>query len=257
MINAKEVITILTEERYAAILDLVERQRAVTVQDLTKMLNTSESTIRRDLTVLHNMGRLNKVFGGATALSGSYSPKEEDVDVKHTLNVEEKAKIAQYAASLIGDNDFVYLDAGTTTERMIDFLEPSGAGFVTAGIFLARKLARKGFNVFVPGGRVKASTEAIVGSEAVSGLSRYHFTLGFFGTNGVSLKEGFTTPDVDEARVKTEALALCRRNIVLADPSKFGRISPVTFARLEEVEIITTRLENKLYKTHTAVTEVV
>ena len=67
----------LTEERYAAILNLVEEKKAVSVLELTELLNNSESTVRRDLNALHQMGKLNKVHGGATSINGVYKATED------------------------------------------------------------------------------------------------------------------------------------------------------------------------------------
>ena len=67
----------LTEERYAAILKLLEEKKAVSVLELTELLNSSESTIRRDLTALHRMGKLTKVHGGATSINGVYQVTED------------------------------------------------------------------------------------------------------------------------------------------------------------------------------------
>ena len=71
----------LTEERHHEILDLLNRRGAVTVIELTKLLKTSESTIRRDLNALARIGKLNKVHGGATALE-RVMQAEEDMQVK-------------------------------------------------------------------------------------------------------------------------------------------------------------------------------
>ena len=56
----------LAEERFSLIMEQLDRKRTVTVQELCEALNTSESTIRRDLTELDRLGKLNKVHGGAT-----------------------------------------------------------------------------------------------------------------------------------------------------------------------------------------------
>ena len=169
----------LTEERYAAILKLLEKKKAVSVLELTELLNSSESTIRRDLTALHRMGKLTKVHGGATSINGVYQMTEDKTSVRHNLHVEEKNRIAQCAASLVHKNDFVFLDAGTTTERMIDYLHEQDAVYVTNGIVHARKLAEKGLKAYILSGKIKAVTEAIVGTEAVHSLQRYHFSIGF------------------------------------------------------------------------------
>ena len=246
----------LTEERFSKILKRLDEKNAVTVLELTELLDTSESTIRRDLTILKNMGKLNKVHGGATSLSNTFSTEENDVSIKYSLNTEEKTKIAKYAATLIKSNDFVYIDAGTSTEAMIEYITEKSAVYVTNGIFLARMLSHKGFQVYVLAGNIKATTEAIIGSEAVNSLGRYHFTMGFFGTNGIATSGGFSTPDIAEARIKTEAMSRCKKSYILSDSSKFGKLSAVTFAELSKAEIITTTLEDKKYKNYTNVKEV-
>ena len=72
-------------------------------------------------------------------------------------------------------------------------------------------------------------------------LKDYHFSKGFFGTNGVSKAEGFTTPDASEALVKKTALEQCRTAYVLCDNSKFNVVSSVTFSPLSAVTILTDR----------------
>jgi len=246
----------LTEERYAAILKMVEEKKAITVLELTEALNSSESTIRRDLTALHHIGKLNKVHGGATAIDVFYSTKDDDVSIRQNLNIDQKNEIGKYAASFIQNDDFVYIDAGTTTEIMIDYLLNKNAVYVTNGTVHAKKLAQKGFQVFILGGELKMKTDAVVGNEAIESLKKYNFTKGFFGTNGVSIKTGFSTPDVSEALVKSEALKKCNEKYILADATKFNSISPITFASLSEAAIITTQLEDRQYKNYTTVMEI-
>lgn len=170
----------LTEERYTTILRILDEKKAVTVLELTNVLGASESTIRRDLTALHKRGRLYKVYGGATSIDNNYSTAENDMQTKKELYPEEKIAISRKAASLIKHNDFVYIDAGSTTLRMIDFISEKNAVFVTNGFPHAAKLAANGFTVYIIGGALKSTTEAIVGTEALNNLKIYNFTKGFF-----------------------------------------------------------------------------
>ena len=238
----------LAEQRFEEILKLVKEKRSVTVQELMEILNASESTIRRDLTALHSSGKLVKVHGGAIALDSNYNTKDDDVSSRQNLNSEEKEQIAAYAASLITDNDFVYLDAGTTTGCIIPYIKETNAVFVTNSISNAQKLIKRGFAVNIIGGELKASTEAVVGSEAILNLSKYNFTKGFFGSNGICMDFGFTTPDVNEAMVKKTALLRCSKAYVLGDSSKFSQISPISFAEFLQADIITTRIKEQKYK---------
>lgn len=229
----------LSEQRYAMILDLLEKKRSITVTELSELLNISESTARRDITALDKAGRLAKVFGGAVASDGVFSTLEPTVAQKTEIFKAEKEQIAEYAASLIKLNDFVFLDAGTTTGYMLEFIQDTNATFVTNAVAHAQKLASRGKRVLLIGGELKGSTEAIVGTNAVLALRDYHFTKGFFGTNGISKTAGLTTPDMNEALVKQTAMGQCMETFILSDHSKFNMVSSVTFSSLYGVTILT------------------
>ena len=206
----------LAEERMAIILEIINEQKAVKLSQLCEMLDASISTVRRDINSLADMGKIVKVHGGAMALDDNFSFIEHNVEEKLALFTEEKIAIAKYAASLIEYGDFVYIDAGTTTEKMIDFIPQKDVSFVTNGFTHAKKLAQRGFKVYIPGGEVKFVTEAIIGAECVMTLKSYNFTKCFIGANGISVSAGFSTPDVREARVKTAAIDGSRKAYVLS-----------------------------------------
>lgn len=232
----------LTEQRYEIILKLLEEKNSITVAEVKDLLNTSESTVRRDITALHNAGKLVKVFGGAVACDRTVITHEPTVEQKAEVNVEAKQLVAAKAAALIQPEDFIYLDAGTTTASMLSYLTEKSATFVTNAVAHAKTLAAAGFRVYLVGGELKGSTEAVVGNQALMNLQSYHFTKGFFGTNGLTRKSGCTTPDANEAAVKAAAMEQCRECYVLCDSSKFDNISSVTFADFYRSTIITDRI---------------
>ena len=141
----------LAEERFAAIEELLHKKRAATVTELAQALDASESTIRRDLILLAGQGKLNKVHGGAVAREEAFDSGEAAMSAKEQLNVAEKQAIARYAAKQIQPDDVVFLDAGSTTLMMLDFLQPGGAVIVTSGVMHAQKLVQKGFKAYVLG----------------------------------------------------------------------------------------------------------
>ncbi len=232
----------LTEQRHELILKLLEENGSVTVTEIKELLDTSESTARRDITALDRAGKLIKVFGGAVAADrDAVTAYEYTVAQKLDINREEKRKIARYAAALIEPEDFVFLDAGTTTGCMLDYITEKRATYVTNAFAHAQSLVAKGMKVLLIGGELKASTEAIVGNQAMRTLQGYHFTKGFFGANGVTRKSGCTTPDANEAMVKQTAMEQCKNCYVLCDHSKFDVVSSVTFAPFYGTEFITDR----------------
>lgn len=236
----------LTEERFARILNILEEHGSVTVTELMEQLHASESTIRRDLNTLDARGQLLKVHGGAMQKDvSSYRTQDDDILLRKELNVEQKVAIARYAAQLIVDHDVVYLDAGTTTELMIDAQMNRNALYITNAIGHARKLSVLGCTVYLLGGEFKGTTDAIVGEEAVLSIAKYNFTKGFFGTNGVTKEQGFTTPEVKEALIKRRAMEQTKEAYVLADASKFGEISTVTFGAFTDATILTNQVKQE------------
>ena len=226
----------LIEERKKIILEKLKINSMVTLAELIDEIGASESTIRRDLQMLDKEGKLKKVHGGAVAIGDDYFKNDYKVILRQEINKVE-------------DGDTIYIDAGTTTEHMIDYLKNKQITVVTNGIAHAKKLVDMNIKTFILGGEIKGVTEAIVGVRAVKDLESYNFTKGFFGANGISLENGCTTPDANEAMVKTEAIKKCGKAYILADKSKFDENSFITFCKMEDVIIITDKEECEKYKT--------
>lgn len=239
----------LSGKRQEEILRIVNEEKSVTVQELRDYFGASESTIRRDITALDKEGKLIRVFGGALALQSPYISDGSSGGKKDKTNLEEKQSIARYAAGLISPGEYVFIDSGTTTGFMVDYISEKDATYVTNAVAHAKRLAAKGLKVLLIGGELKETTEAVVGADAVLYIQKYHFSKGFFGTNGISLKSSFTTPDVREALIKRVAIenTLPGRRYILADHDKFGQVSAVTFAEIDGTVVITDRQPDNIY----------
>lgn len=260
----------LQYERFEKIIDMLRQQPSVRVTDLVPILDASESTIRRDIAELDKEGRLRKVFGGAVALeakrpgngtngtSGADAVRKvnvqhRDIDAKAKIRVDEKTKVAVRAAALIEEGDLVYIDAGTTTGSMIEHIDCYSATYVTNGVRHAIDLAERGFRTYLLSGLIKASTEAIIGYDAVDSLKKYHFDKCFIGTDGIDQENGLTTLDIEESMVKTEVIRRSGKVYVLADSSKFGLVAKIKFASLEAGTIITDQLPNQGFRSQTEI----
>ena len=125
----------LTHKRRDLIVEYINEKNAVTVQELMDEFDASAATIRRDLSVLNDEKKILKVFGGATSIGSlDVTTVEPSVSAKAKLNTKEKDAISKYAASLIIDDDFVYIDSGTTTLEMIKYIDNTKAKYITNGI---------------------------------------------------------------------------------------------------------------------------
>lgn len=246
---------VLTEERHAFILDQLDHKNTLTVQDLVEKLNHSESTIRRDLTTLEDQDRLVRIHGGARK---KRKPVDEpSMDEKTVKYVQEKGDISQLAASQIEDYEIIYLDAGTTTYMMIPYLKDKKITVVTNGIPHATLLTEYDIETILIGGKIKKRTKAVIGSTAERQLDEFNFTKAFMGMNGVDIRQGFTTPDMEEAAIKRKAIRQSNQSFVLADLSKLSEVSFVKVADIDECTVVTTRLpdDRKELKDYTRVME--
>lgn len=235
------MIEMLTAERWRYILDKIDRNKTVQVTELVTELNVSESTIRRDLSELEKQELLVRVHGGA---EGRFeTTKEPRFHDKIVENVEGKNKIAAYAAQVIHDNEAIFIDAGTTSLAMAPYLkDKKGLKIITNGLRQAEVFGEMGLDVSVLGGHIKSGTLAVVGIQAIQQMEQFYFDRVFLGINGVEITAGLTTPDIQEALIKQTAIKQSRQAYVLADASKFNKVSFAKVAELDQAIIFTDEL---------------
>lgn len=241
----KLVMEMLTQKRYDLILNFLNNYGSGSVSDFVDITKSSEATIRRDLTYLEESGFLTRIHGGATL---DRIEKEASFSDKSIMHLKEKVYIGKLAASLIDDGDTVFIDAGTTTYEMLPFIDAEALTVVTNNMTLIDVLVKKGYYVYLLGGKVKSTTRAIVGHDAIKKLEHLYFDKCFVGTNCVDLNHGYSTPDSDEAHIKRTALKQSKQKFVVADNSKFYKTAFVQFAELKEATLITDKSQSDFIK---------
>ncbi|GAA5027962.1 DeoR/GlpR family DNA-binding transcription regulator [Microbacterium fluvii] len=230
---------------------LIERQLAdegrVSVVSLARRFDVTTETVRRDLDLLERAGALRRVHGGAVTAERS-STAETSVATRTGRASAAKAAIARRCIDLVpsGFRGSLYLDAGTTTAAIAHALIgrtdlDGGIDVVTHSMVLAGALAgARGIELTVIGGRVRGITAAAVGAETVRAISHFRPDIGFIGTNGIAAGFGVSTPDPEEASVKAAIVAACRRVVVAADAEKHDRELLVSFAALDDLDVLVT-----------------
>lgn len=227
----------LAKQRHDYILNELTVHGSVLVTNLTRQLNASTATIRRDLQLLEDDGHLKRVHGGAVSLVGE--TEENAFYDKVSLQSDVKQKVAQYVAeNYIQDSMFIYLDAGSATHAIIPYLANRNITVVTNGVHHIETLLKHRISSVVLGGHIKSNTQAVVGSMALEQLSQYVFDLCLLGVNSVDLTTGCSTPDEREALLKRKARLQSKQAIVLADATKFNQQSRYSFAQLSDVVVI-------------------
>lgn len=229
------------EERQQAIAALVARSGRLSVAELSDRFDVTTETVRRDLSTLERAGLVRRVHGGVVP-ADALSLIETAVSARDRSRVSEKDRIAHLALTLVPERGCLVLDAGTTTARLAGLIRPdTRLEVVTHAVPIAARLAgRPAIALHLLPGRVRPTTQAAVGEETVTALSRLRPAVAFVGTNGITAGHGLSTPDRGEAAVKAAIIAGARQVVVLADADKLGEEHLVRFATLDEVDVLVT-----------------
>lgn len=233
------------EERYSRITGLVAAEGRVSVAELATRFNITKETVRRDLALLEKDGVLNRVHGGAVS-GGHLSTDEPSLTNRESRNRAEKMRIAKTALEMVPATGSVVIDAGTTCGHFAGLLasEPLNHLLViTHSVPIAYAIANSALQLELIGGRVRGLTSAGVGSGTVTQFESLRPDVAFIGANGIHAQFGLSTPDPDEASVKTAIVRSARRVVALIDSSKHLQEALVGFAALQDIDALITDRE--------------
>lgn len=229
----------LPEERRRKIIEDVAESGGSSVQELADRLDVSKATVRRDLQSLEDEGLIERSHGGAVPVESVAA--EQSYRQKDVQNLDQKRAIAASAVSEIQNGQAVFFDAGTTTMQVAKTVS-TGTAFIAAtnSPLLAVELSDRIEGVKLTGGTLRQQTYALVGPTAESFLQRTNFDQLFLGTNAIDVDAGLTTPDEDEAQMKSLMCDNAERVVLVADRSKIGRRSFIQFGTLDDVDVFIT-----------------
>jgi DeoR/GlpR family transcriptional regulator of sugar metabolism len=240
---------VLATERQNRILEVLKQDKAVNVAVLSQELSVSQMTIRRDLLKLEHTGLLTRTFGGAV-VSHDFLTLQLSFDEKETVNAQEKTRIGQEAARLIQDGETVGVSAGTTAFQLVTHIsEDRHLTVATNAINIAMKLAnRPNIKLLMPGGILRERSFALAGPFAEALFAEIHLNTFFLGVTGVSVEHGLTTLDLLEASLYRAMMKAAEEVIVVADHTKFGRVTLAQIAGIDKVSKIVT--DDRIAPTH-------
>ncbi|MCR5175416.1 MAG: DeoR/GlpR family DNA-binding transcription regulator [Anaerovibrio sp.] len=226
--------------RLRKIQELLEEKKSISINDLCNYFEVSKNTIRRDIAELENSGIINKVYGGIV-LQEQKPEKDSDDILQRTDNDKlQKQKIARMAATLVQDDDVIYIDSGTTTMHLMPYLEDKhNITIVTASIHVINIAAASAkFNIIATGGTIYAPTKAFVGPSVLNCLKDYNISKIFLASTGISIEKGATTASPLECDIKRYLVDKPAKKILMVDSSKIDSASLITFCNLDEIDCI-------------------
>ena len=237
--------SLLPAERRQTILVEITAQGAVRVDDLGRRFDVSEMTIRRDLDILESEGLLERTHGGAIAVeavTGERRYREKD-----EVNREAKDAIARRAAALVADGETVLINSGSTTRHVIRRLAGRrGVRIVTNNLAAVADLPEDcEAEILVLGGRLRTSSGCLVGDWAARLLDDLAPSRAILGADGISLKEGISSPIPEEAALTRLMMERTRGPITLvADSGKIGRVCGFRIAALTDIDELVCEFES-------------
>jgi len=227
----------LPAERRQIILSEIAAHGAVRVDELGRRFEVSEMTIRRDLDALEAEGRLERTHGGAIALQAvteerRYWEKDEE-------NREAKEAIGRRAADLVADGDTVLVNSGSTTRQVILHLaRRPKVRIITNNIAAVADLPDETeAEILLLGGRLRTASGCVVGDWAMGLLDQLAPNRAILGADGISLKEGLSSPIPEEAALTRFMIERTQGPVtVVADSAKVGRVCGFRIVPLDAVE---------------------
>ncbi len=231
----------LPVERRQQILEILEKELTIRVSRLSEMLGVSEMTIRRDLDNLVARGLTERTHGGAVFSKGR-SPGKFQYQSSVQTNPDERGRIAQAAAALIEPHDMVYLGEGATTADMVRFIDPEIPFTIfTNNLGVVPHVRDMAAELIVLGGTYAPATHALAGPITMELIRQINATKVFLGVDGLSLRSGLTTPNLDIAVIERSMIQYTRGKVIaMADHSKFGLVAEVVITPISQIDILIT-----------------
>lgn len=240
--------------RETQILAELKKRSQLELKEIMELFQISESTARRMCVDLGKKGLAIRTFGGIRCLPENHSSSASySYDVSESENAEQKQKIGEYASGLVKDGDVIFLNGGTTVQKMAEALIErvrreglKNISILTNSIASAELLAGDCM-VMLTGGRLRAERRDMAGYLSEQMVRNAHFDKCFIGVDGINIHEGLVALDMDTANLDRMVVEQSDKAYVLADSSKFHKVCAVAYAPFQAKHTIITddRIDQK------------
>jgi DeoR/GlpR family transcriptional regulator of sugar metabolism len=226
--------------RREKILELLRENGSGRVQDLSKIFNVTEPTIRQDLEALEKTGAITRQHGGA--FINNYSSFAAQMSLEHTEHLAEKKRIGIKAAEFVKSGDSIILDSGSTlTEMSHNLLDRKNLNIVTTALNITLLLGEEPSNhIMLAGGEFKAPTLSVTGDRAAAVFENLYVEKLFIATGGFSIQAGLTYPGFSDLQLKRAMIKSAQTIYLLADSSKLEKVLFASFGCQDKINYLIT-----------------
>lgn len=212
------------QERKKQILELLLKEKRVSVKELAARLYISEPSIRRDLCELEKQKLLRRVHGGAILEEHSDSYLKIPFLVREMEDYDAKNVMAQKAIELVHDGDVIMLDASSSAYALIPLLaQRANITVITSGVKALMRLAECGINAYSTGGHLLPSCLSLTDGDSHSMIANYNADIVFFSCRGITPDGMVTDLSIEENRVRRQMIDHARQAVLLCAGEKFNK----------------------------------
>jgi DeoR family transcriptional regulator, myo-inositol catabolism operon repressor len=229
-------------QRIEQIKAYVIEHQTVSLDKLVEEFDVSKNTIRRDVQELVDAGELKKVYGGVSSVQ-PHSPLEPFTERK-SRNQQQKREIAEIAASYVADGDIIFIDSGTTTLEMLDFIKDKEITIITNNLdFINGSLPYENLQVISMGGIFQRKTRSFSSFQNLELFQAFNINKAFMASTGVSIEHGVTNSSPVESNIKQTVSDRSAEVFLLVDHQKFGKYALMTYSKLQDIDYLVTNAE--------------
>lgn len=229
----------MRESRLADMEAYIRAHRSVSLDTLCQVFDISKNTVRRDVSELVARTDIRKIYGGVSIQQTSLPPPFVE---RAAINQEAKMEIGRMAARLVADGDIIYIDSGTTTCNMVDFLQGrQNVTILTNSLdVINRAAANPGLNVIALPGVLNRKTLSFTGPVTIEAIKSFNISKAFMAANGITPENGATQSTPTEFAMKKAVVKRSDQVYLMAESGKFGVVSLFTYCPLERFNLIIT-----------------
>lgn len=227
----------LAAERYAYIMETLQRNKIIRISDIAGHFSVSGETVRRDLEALQEAGQVKRIYGGAVLPESP--PNVTQYESRSVRSHRQKVAIGKAAAALVKPGETIILGIGTTTLEIARHLKGTdNVTVLTNSLAIVDELSHTGVHVFCLGGRLDSDDLSMSGKLTVNSLQQFFVDRAFFSVGGVTLDGGLSDYNCESAMISQTIIDRADQIVLVADSGKFGSNGFAFICGLEDIDIV-------------------
>lgn len=247
----------LPSERQNKFLELLSTKDVVTNSDFMAKFSISIETVRRDLKVLENQGKIEKIYGGARLKNSNLA--EPTMEHRMVSKQKEKDLIGKKCSEFINDGDCIFIDSGSTSYHISKHIgNKKNLTIITNSIPVVNELINTDFEIIIIGGKIRHEERSVVTFDYIFNFSELNIQKSFICAGGITLEKGVSDFNMQEAVTRKIIIERSKEIFIAADSSKFGKDVTISIAPLDKINYIITdssldkHIANSFKKTKTS-----